>query len=455
MPESIPKRIHFIGIGGTGMSALANILLTLGYQVSGSDLMATHVTQKLEALGGKCYLGHNKKNVRDAQLVVISSAINSTNPELVLAREKEIPVIHRAELLAWLMSRQKGIAVAGAHGKTTTTSMLALVLEKSGLDPTIIIGGELNDIGGNAKLGRGEYVVAESDESDGSFLKLRPLATIVTNIEDDHLDYYGSVENIKTAFKTFLERIPTHGKAVVCLDNPHLRDITGNLTTPLITYGLNSQAEYALKEIFLNGQHARGKVYYRNQHLGTLALFVPGQHNLLNALAVVALARWLGLGFEQVAWALKDFRGVGRRFQFIGEARGVQIFDDYAHHPTEIKATLQAARTLNPRRIVAVFQPHRYTRTALLKEYFRDAFEDADLIVMTEIYSAGEDPIQGITTQLIIDAVEKYNNRRVSYCPTLEETIPCLLKIVEPGDLVLTLGAGNIWKVGKDLLVRL
>ncbi|MBC7325667.1 MAG: UDP-N-acetylmuramate--L-alanine ligase, partial [Moorella sp. (in: Bacteria)] len=259
--ESIPKQVHFIGIGGAGMSALANVLLTLGYQVSGSDLVATHVTQRLEALGGKCYIGHNEKNVQDARLVVISSAINPDNPELIRAREKGIPVIHRAELLAWLMSRQKGIAVAGAHGKTTTTSMLALALEKNGLDPTIIIGGELNDIGGNAKLGRGEYVVAESDESDGSFLKLRPLAAIVTNIEDDHLDHYGSLENIKAAFKTFLAQIPSQGKAVVCLDDPHTREVIGGLNTPFITYGFHDQADYTLQEISLNGRHTRGEVY--------------------------------------------------------------------------------------------------------------------------------------------------------------------------------------------------
>lgn len=455
MVENIPKQVHFIGIGGAGMSALANVLLTLGYQVSGSDLVATPVIQRLEALGGKCYLGHSEKNVRDARLVVISSAINTNNPELVRAREKGIPVIHRADLLAWLMSKQKGIAVAGAHGKTTTTSMLALTLEKNGLDPTIIIGGELNDIGGNAKLGGGEYVVAESDESDGSFLKLKPLAAIVTNIEDDHLDHYGSLENIKAAFRTFLAQLPENGKAVVCLDDPNTRDVLGGLKAPLTTYGFDGRAEYTLGEISLNGHRTRGEVYHRGRHLGSLELFVPGRHNLLNALAVVALARWLGLDFAQVAGALKEFRGVGRRFQFVGETKGIRVFDDYAHHPTEIKATLQAARTLHPPRVVAVFQPHRYTRTALLNERFGDAFKDADVIVMTEIYSAGEPPLEGVTTRLIIDAVHKYDGRPVSYCPTLEETVRHLGDIVRPGDLVLTLGAGNIWTIGQKLLALL
>ena len=455
MLASIPEQVHFIGIGGAGMSALANILLTLGYQVSGSDLAATHVTRRLETLGAKCYLGHDAKNLQDARLVVISSAINGNNPELIGAREKGVPVIHRAELLAWLMTRQKGIAVAGAHGKTTTTSMLALALEKNCFDPTIIIGGELNDIGGNAKLGRGEYVVAESDESDGSFLRLKPLAAIVTNIEDDHLDHYGSLEKIKAAFRAFLGSLPEHGRAVVCLDDPNVREVVADVSVPLITYGLDRRADYTLGEVILNGRQTRGEVFYRGNRLGVLELFVPGRHNLLNALAVVALARWLGLEFAGVAEALKEFRGVGRRFQFTGETGGVRIFDDYAHHPTEIKATLQAARTLQPSRVIVLFQPHRYTRTALLNERFGDAFPDADLIVMTEIYSAGEPPLEGVSTRLIIDAVEKHDGRPVVYFPGIDEAVRYLAGVVQPGDLVLTLGAGNIWTAGKKLLAQL
>lgn len=451
----LPEQVHFIGIGGAGMSALATVLLALGYRVSGSDLVSTPVTKRLEALGGKCYVGHDRSNVQGARLVVISSAINPENPELVAAKEMGIPVIHRAELLAWVLNRKKGIAVAGAHGKTTTTSMLALTLEKNGFDPTIIIGGELNDIGGNAKLGQGEYVVAESDESDGSFLKLKPLAAIVTNIEDDHLDHYGSVENIKKAFKTFLSGIPAAGTAVVCLDDPNVREVAGSLNVPLVTYGLNSGADYTLKEIFLNGPHTGADVYHGDRRLGTIELFVPGRHNLVNALGVVALARWLGLDFARVAWALKDFRGVGRRFQFIGAAGGVRVFDDYAHHPTEIKATLQAARTLGQKRVLAVFQPHRYTRTALLHERFGEAFGDADYIVMTDIYSAGEPPLEGVTTRLIIEAVEKRDGRQVVYCPALEDAVEHLAGAVRPGDLVLTIGAGNVWKVGEMLLSRL
>jgi len=453
--ESIPKRIHFIGIGGTGMSALADILLSLGYQVSGSDLVSTPVTQRLKARGGKFYLGHDENNVQDAGLIVVSTAINCDNPELVLAREKGIPAIHRAELLAWLMNRQKGIAVAGAHGKTTTTSMLALTLAKNGFDPTIIIGGELDDIGGNAKLGYGEYVVAESDESDGSFLKLGPFAAIVTNIEDDHLDHYGTIENIKAAFKTFLTKIPAGGKAVVYYDDPNVREVLSGLEVPFVSYGLNSHSDYALKNILTDGQQISGDVYFHGERLGPLELFVPGRHNLLNALGVVALARWLGLEFAQITGALKEFRGVGRRFHFIGEAGGIKIFDDYAHHPTEIKATLQAARALQAQRIIAVFQPHRYTRTALLYKRFGDVFEDADQVVMTEIYSAGESPIEGVTAQLIIDAVQDYEGRQVSFMPTQEEVLAHLLDIVQAGDLVLTLGAGNIWNVGKKLQQRL
>jgi UDP-N-acetylmuramate--alanine ligase len=452
---NLPEQVHFIGIGGAGMSALATILLALGYRVSGSDLVSTQVTQRLEALGGKCYTGHERGNVRGARLVVISSAISPDNPELVAAKEMGIPVIHRAELLAWLLNRKKGIAVAGAHGKTTTTSMLALTLEKNGFDPTIVIGGELNDIGGNAKLGRGEYVVAESDESDGSFLKLKPLATIVTNIEDDHLDHYGSVDNIKKAFKTFLSGIPAAGRAVVCLDDPNVREVAGNLNVPLITYGLDNGADYTLKDIFLDGPHTGAAVYHGNRLLGGIELFVPGRHNLVNALGVVAMASWLGLDFSRIAGALKDFRGVGRRFQFAGAAGGVRIFDDYAHHPTEIRATLQAARTLGPRRLVVVFQPHRYTRTALLHERFGAAFEDADHLVLTDIYSAGEPPLPGVTTRLIIDAVYKHSGREAVYCPALEEAVEYLAGAVQPGDLVLTVGAGNVWTVGEKLLARL
>jgi len=438
------------------MSGLAKILLELGYQVTGSDLASTAVTQRVETLGGTCYIGHRKENIKDTGLVVISSAINEDNPELLEAGKKGVPVIHRADLLAWLMRRQKGLAVAGAHGKTTTSSMLAMALENSGLDPTIVVGGELNDLGANAKLGSGEYLVAESDESDGSFLKLDPLAVIVTNIEDDHLNYYGSIDSMKAAFSTFLNKIPPEqGIAVVCLDDPYISEIIGNLKAPLVTYGFDSQADYTLRDVSLNGQSSGAAIYCQEEYVGWLELSVPGKHNLSNALAVVALGRWLGLDFERISNALRSFGGVGRRFEVIGEAKGIKIIDDYAHHPTEIAATLKAARQVHGQRLIAVFQPHRYTRTALLKERFGEAFGDADLVLISEIYGAGEKKLPGVTAGLIIEAVEKNTGKQVIYCPVLVDVVNYLMDVVQPGDLVMTLGAGDIYIAGIELANRL
>lgn len=438
------------------MSGLASILLDLGYEISGSDLSSTDITRRLESRGAVCHVGHASRNLDTSQLVVISSAIKPDNPELLAAREKGIPVIHRGDLLAWLMQRQKGIAVAGAHGKTTTTSMLALVLERSGFDPTIVIGGELNDIGGNAKLGRGEYLVAEADESDGSFLKLQPLAAIITNIEDDHLDHYGSVEEIKKAFRQFMHKVPEHGLVVACIDDPNVRETIRDLERPLITYGSEgSGASYTLRQLSLDSRGSRGDVYYEGRFLGTLELYVPGRHNMLNALAVVAAARWLGLDFNLIASILREFRGARRRFELLGEVGGIRVVDDYAHHPSEIRATLQAARQTEPGRLVVVFQPHRYTRTLLLKEQFGRSFADADLVIVNEIYSAGETPIEGVNAQLIVQAIKNYGRPPVVYLPTREQVVNYLVAEARPGDLILTMGAGNIWLCGLDLLKRL
>ncbi|MDQ0286970.1 UDP-N-acetylmuramate--alanine ligase [Desulfofundulus luciae] len=454
--QVIPRRVHFIGIGGAGMSGLASILLDLGYEISGSDLSSTDTIRRLESRGAVCHVGHAARNLDATQLVVISSAIKPDNAELLAARQKGIPVMHRGDLLAWLMQRQKGIAVAGAHGKTTTTSMLALVLERSGLDPTIVIGGELNDIGGNAKLGRGKYLVAEADESDGSFLKLHPLAVIVTNIEDDHLDHYGSVAEIKKAFRQFMGRVPEYGVVIVCLDDPNVREVLQDLGRPVITYGIESSgADYVLRHLSLDGEGSRGEVYYHDQHLGTLELSVPGKHNMLNALAVVAAARWLGLDFQIIAQILKEFRGARRRFELLGEVGNVRVVDDYAHHPSEIKATLQAARQTGPKRLIVVFQPHRYTRTALLKEQFGKAFGEADLVIVNEIYSAGEQPIEGVNAQLIVRAIKNHGRPPVVYLPTGEQIVNYLAANALPGDLILTMGAGNIWLCGIELVKRL
>ncbi|GBF34454.1 UDP-N-acetylmuramate--alanine ligase [Desulfocucumis palustris] len=452
----IPERVHFIGIGGAGMSGLARILLELGHHVSGSDLAGTKVTERLEKQGAVCFTGHRGENVGHVQMVVVSSAIKKDNPELLQAERKGIPVIHRAELLALLMKRQRGIAVAGAHGKTTTTSMLALVLESNSLDPTIVVGGELNDIGGNAKLGRGEYLVAEADESDGSFLKLDPTAAIITNVEDDHLDYYGTVEKIKEAFRGFINKIPSDGMAVLCLDDPGVREVAADFKGPRMFYGVHRQeADYTLRNIYLNGAVSRAEVYFRGEFLGMLELLVPGIHNMSNALGVVAAARWAGLEFFDIAGALKKFRGAGRRFQVLGEVRGIRVVDDYAHHPSEIKATLRAARQVGMGRVISVFQPHRYTRTSLLRERFGTAFSDADVIILSDIYSAGEQPIEGVSGRIIAEAIENFENRPVTYLPTREDIVNYLVDFVRPGDLILTMGAGNIWTAGIDLVKRL
>lgn len=451
-----PQHIHFIGIGGSGMNGIAMIMQGLGYRVTGSDLKPSTVTERLEALGITCYAGHAGENLGDAEMVVASTAIPPDNAELVEARVRGLPVIHRGDMLAWLMRRQKGIAIAGAHGKTTTTSMAALVLEKNDMDPTIVIGGELTDIGGNAKLGRGEYLVAEADESDGSFLKLDPFIQIVTNIEDDHLDYYKTVDKIVEAFQQFMAKAPEDGLAIVCLDDPKLRELLEGYQRPFQTYALYQPgADYTMRNIRLSGQLSSADVFYHDQYVGTLELSVPGSHNLSNALAVVALGMFIGLPFEGIAAALRGFRGAGRRFQLTGEVNGIKIIDDYAHHPTEVKATLKAARQVRTGRVIGVFQPHRYTRTSILGERFGEAFGDADVIIISDIYSAGEKPIEGVSARTIIDAIEKHENREVLYLPTSLDIIDYLSRDARPGDIILTMGAGDIWSTGVELVNRL
>ncbi|OPY57707.1 MAG: UDP-N-acetylmuramate--L-alanine ligase [Pelotomaculum sp. PtaU1.Bin035] len=450
------QHVHFIGIGGSGMNGIAGIMLGLGYKVTGSDLKTTAVTERLEVLGATCYAGHAEENLGNADLVVASTAIPSTNVELVAAKKKGLPVIHRGEMLARLMHRQKGIAIAGAHGKTTTTSMMALVIEKNALDPTIIIGGELTDIGGNAKLGRGDYLIAEADESDGSFLKLDPFIEIITNIEDDHLDYYKNVENIVAAFRKFMSKVPDDGLAVVCLDNSKIRDLLVGYDRPCQTYAIERQdADYTLRNIRLNRTTTAGDVYFKNEFLGCLELSIPGRHNLSNALATVVTGRFIGLSFDKIAAALKRFKGAGRRFQYMGEVRGIQVVDDYAHHPSEIKATLKAARQVKEGRVLGVFQPHRYTRTSLLGERFGAAFGDADIIIVSDIYDAGERPIKGVSAKTIVSAIEKNEGREVIYLPTRKEIVDYLVETARPGDLILTMGAGDIWNAGVELVNRL
>jgi UDP-N-acetylmuramate--alanine ligase len=437
------------------MSGLAGLLLALGWRVSGSDLKPSPVTDRLVSLGATVFQGHAAEHLGSCDLVVVSSAIKSDNPELAAARARGIPVWHRGEMLAELMRVRKGIAVAGTHGKTTTTAMLALVLTAGGYDPTVLVGGEVATLGGNARLGRGEYMVAEADESDGSFLLLKPHVAVVTNIENDHLDYYQNVANIVAAFGRFVQGVDPDGAVVLCADDANVRKMLPGIRSRVITYGLTSRdADYTVRERSLNGAGATGEVFYRGRSLGTVRLSVPGRHNLANALAVIAVGRLLGLELPAMVGPLADFRGAGRRFQLLGEVRGVRVVDDYAHHPTEIRATLAAARTTGCRRVLCAFQPHRYTRTKLLHEEFGPAFADADVVVISDVYGAGEPPIEGVTGELIAGSVRRFKPQ-VVYLPRLEEVTSYLAGIARPGDLIITMGAGNIWEAGAALVREL
>lgn len=435
------------------MSAIATVLIEMGYAVSGSDAQKSAVTTKLEQAGAKVSIGHSYENVGDTQAVVVSTAIPETNPEVKAAQDKGIPVYHRADILAFLMSKRQGIAVAGAHGKTTTTSMVALMLEKAGMDPTIVIGGELESIGGSAKLGHGSYLVAEADESDGSFLKLSPQIAIVTNIENDHMDYYKTMDNILRTFNDFLHKLtPDTGLAVLCFDNAYVRDIAAKLERRYVSYALEHEADYTARDIRSDGPVSVFDVYYQGKLLGTARICVPGRHNVANALAAVAVGINAGLSFSQIVEGLGMFQGAKRRFQSKGRVNGIWVVDDYAHHPTEIATTLMGARQTEPKRLICVFQPHRYTRTHFLRQEFGSAFTPADLLVLTDVYSAGEQPIPGVSGETIKAEVERQTNQRVTYIPDKDKIARYLGEIVEPGDLVMTMGAGNIYKTGEELV---
>jgi len=449
------QRIHFVGIGGIGMSGIAEVLLNQGYQVSGSDIKESEVTKRLASLGCEIAYGHRKENVKEADVVVVSSAVRKGNPEVEVAEERLIPVIPRAEMLAELMRMKRGIAIAGTHGKTTTTSLIATVLGAAGLDPTVVIGGRLNSIGSNAKLGQGEFLVAEADESDGSFLKLMPTIAVVTNIDPEHLDYYQGIEEIKEAFLSFLNKIPFYGLAVLCLDHPNIQSLIPRLKKRFTTYGLTTQADFQAKDIRFEELSTTFDVIHGHQDIGRLRLQMPGLHNVYNALATVATAFELEIPFEVVQETLAHFGGIQRRFQIKGEKRGILIVDDYGHHPVEIKATLRAARTGWERRIVAVFQPHRYTRTKTLFHDFLTAFYDADVLILTEIYPAGEDRIEGVEAKALFEGIREYGHRDVTLIANKNEIVDHLLKVIAPGDLVITMGAGDIWQVSEELVERL
>jgi UDP-N-acetylmuramate--alanine ligase len=446
------RRIHFVGIGGIGMSGIAEVLLNLGYQVSGSDLKASSITERLSGLGATILEGHLAGNVVDADVVVISSAVRPDNPEVVEAKRRKIPVIPRAEMLAELMRLKYGIAVAGSHGKTTTTSMLATVLDKAGLDPTIVVGGRLNTLGSNAKLGYGDFLVAEADESDRSFLKLSPTISVITNIDREHMDHYTDLNDLKNSFAQFANKVPFYGAAVVCLDDVAVREILPKIERRVITYGTSAQADLVAVKPSLSGFGSSFLVRQAGKDLGTVTLKVPGKHNVLNALSAVAVASHLDLGFDVIASALESFRGADRRFQLKGEVDGVLVIDDYGHHPTEVRATLAAAKTLDDYRIVVVFQPHRYTRTQDLFEEFTHAFYDAHILIVTDIYAAGEDPIEGVSARKLVETVKNYGHRDVTYIDKFDDIVKTLKQRTQSGDLLITLGAGDIWKVGERFL---
>jgi len=446
-----------VGIGGIGMSGIAELLLNLGYTVSGSDLHGSAITDRLAELGGTISKGHKAENIEGADVVVTSSAISANNPEVVEARRQHIPVIQRAEMLAELMRLKKyGIAIAGSHGKTSTTSMVSWMMAEANLDPTIVVGGKVDSLGGNAKLGQGEFLVAEADESDGSFLKLSPVLEVVTNIDLEHLDYYRDIEHIKETFLAFIDKIPFYGAAIVCLDDPNIADILPLISKRKITYGLTPQADMYAENIRFENGRVHFTVHRQDECLGDIDLAPPGMHNVYNALAVISVGLELEIPFAVIARGLQSYEGVQRRMQKKGEVRGITVVDDYGHHPTEIRATLSAIKTAWPeKRLVVLFQPHRYSRTKGLFKEFLTAFHQADYLILTDIYAASEEPIEGVSSEALLAEIEQHGQRYTHYIPSVDAMAEEVMGMVGENDLVLTLGAGNIVRVGEELLTLL
>jgi len=444
------QRLHFVGIGGIGMSGIAEILLNLGYAVSGSDLALSTVTRRLQQQGATVYQGHAAAHVQGADVVVISSAVKSDNVEVLTARAQHIPVIPRAEMLAELMRMKYGVAIAGTHGKTTTTSLVATILAYGGLDPTVLIGGRLNSLGSNAKLGQGEYLVAEADESDGSFLLLSPTISVVTTVDAEHLDFYGDLAAVQRAFVQFINKVPFYGCSIICLDQPHIRSLVPQIRRRCITYGLTTPADYIAHNLRLAGLRSHFEVFRTGERLGQFSLNLPGTHNVANALAAIAVGVELDIPISAIAQALEEFSGVHRRFDRRGVRDGITVVDDYGHHPEEIRQTLRAAKAVWPEaRLVVVFQPHRYTRTHLLLQEFCTAFHDADALVLLDIYAAGETPLPGVTTGLLYEALISQGQREVYYLRERPEVVPFLRRYLHTNDILLTLGAGDVWQVGE------
>jgi len=445
--------IHFVGIGGIGMSGIAELLLNLGYTVSGSDLRASDITERLRSLGGVVYEGHAAEQIEGADVVVTSSAVRPENPEVQAAHQASIPVIPRAEMLAELMRLKFSVAVAGAHGKTTTTSIIAAVLASGGLDPTVVIGGKLIGVGTNAVLGRGDFIVAEADESDGSFLRYSPAIAVVTNIDREHLDFYADLAAIQRVFLEFIDRIPFYGLAVLCLDNEPIQGLLPQIKKRYTTYGMNPQADFQIRHVVVEGRRSRFSVFHRRRKLGRFKLNLPGVHNVYNAAASIVVATELDIPVARIQSALQSLSGVQRRLEVKGEVNGITVVDDYGHHPTEIKMTLQAVREGWPeRRMVVAFQPHRYTRTRALMDEFSRAFYQSDVLVILPIYAASEEPLEGVTGQALGRQIAAHGHKQVVFADGIADAAEQLKALLAPGDLLLTLGAGDVWKIGAELL---
>jgi UDP-N-acetylmuramate--alanine ligase len=449
------QRIHFIGIGGSGMSGIAEVLINQDYEVSGSDQSKSSVTDHLESLGADIHFHHKAKNIDKKHVVVVSSAIRDDNPEVRAAREQMIPVIRRAEMLAELMRMKHGIAIAGTHGKTTTTSLVATVLAGGDLDPTVIVGGKLKNMGGHAKLGQSKFLVAEADESDGSFLKLSPTIAVVTTLDEEHMDYYHTMQNMKSAFLEFLNKVPFYGTVILCMDDPNLQSLLPKIEKRTITYGLKTQADYTAREISVSELQTHFTVFHQGKELGQISSESLGNHNVCNTLAAVAVGLELNMDFPAVSDALKNFTGIQRRFEILHQSDSLTIVDDYGHHPAEIQATLETAKTVWPnRRLVVVFQPHRFSRTQHLLESFYSSFNDADQLVLLDIYAAGEKSIEGIDSRKIAQGVREFGHKHVDLLESIDSVIPHLKISLQPGDVVLTLGAGNIGELAHKLAAQ-
>lgn len=454
------RHIHFVGIGGIGMSGIAEVLLNLGYRISGSDVRRTSITNRLEKMGARIHEGHAAANIEGAHVLVTSTAVRPDNPEVAAAIQRQIPVIPRAEMLAELMRLKYGIAIAGSHGKTTTTSMVATMLDRAAFDPTVVVGGRVNILGSNARLGHGDFMVVEADESDKSFLKLSPTIAVVTNIDLEHLDFYRDLEEIRSYFVQFVNKVPFYGSVIICLDDPNVQMIIPQISRRIVSYGLRAHADISAADVRMSREDFGSLFTVRRggEPLGEIRINVPGEHNVCNALAAVAIGLELEMTFDQIREGLESYNGTERRFQIKGRVgdgpESILFVDDYGHHPTEIRATLAAAKT-SGRRVVVLFQPHRYSRTEALFDEFARSFYDAEVVLLTDIYAASEDPIPEVDAERLARQIERYGHRHARYAGGLEEARTALIEVLRPGDLVLTLGAGNVWRVGEEVLAQL